>query len=74
MEINSTTIFICIQVLDDYVDKVYDQFVSEAGRQQRNSLKEDRKKAKRDEANKAQQRVMQRRERAQVRDETFLSL
>ena len=63
-----------MQVLDDYVDKVYDQFVSEAGRQQRNSLKEDRKKAKRDEANKAQQRVMQRRERAQVRDEMLCVL
>jgi len=63
-----------VKVLDDYVDKVYDQFVSEAGRQQRNSLKEDRKKAKRDEANKAQQRVMQRRERAQARRNNGLEL
>ena len=37
---------ICPQVMDEYVDKVYEQFISEGGRAQRTVLKEERAKLK----------------------------
>ncbi len=37
---------ICVQVMDEYVDKVYEQFISEGGRAQRTVLKEERAKLK----------------------------
>ncbi len=37
---------ICLQVMDEYVDKVYEQFISEGGRAQRTVLKEERAKLK----------------------------
>ena len=42
------------QVLDEYTDKLYDQFVPEGGKQQRKLLKEEREKIKKDEENAAQ--------------------
>ena len=36
--------------MDEYVDKVYEQFISEGGRTQRNILKEERAKLKEDAA------------------------
>ena len=36
------------KVLDEYVDKVYDQFVGEGGKIQRQTLKEERSKIKKD--------------------------
>lgn len=56
-----------VKVLDEYVDKVYEQFVGEGGKQQRKVLKEEREKAKKDALAKAQQRSAQRRERAEAR-------
>jgi hypothetical protein len=40
------SIIICVQVMDEYVDKVYEQFISEGGRAQRTVLKEERAKLK----------------------------
>lgn len=42
------------KVLDEYTDKLYDQFVPEGGKQQRKLLKEEREKIKKDEENAAQ--------------------
>lgn len=56
-----------VKVLDEYVDKVYEQFVGEGGKQQRKVLKEERDKAKKDALAKSQQRSAQRRERAEAR-------
>merc|ERR1712107_821662 len=42
------------KVLDEYTDKLYDQFVPEGGKQQRKFLKEEREKIKKDEENAAQ--------------------
>ena len=36
------------KILDEYADKLYDQFVSEGGKLQRNSLKEEREKIKKE--------------------------
>jgi len=55
------------KVLDEYTDKLYDQFVPEGGKQQRKLLKEEREKIKKDEENAAQARLQARRERAQAR-------
>ena len=41
-------------MLDEYTDKLYDQFVPEGGKQQRKLLKEEREKIKKDEVNAAQ--------------------
>ena len=41
-------------MLDEYTDKLYDQFVPEGGKQQRKLLKEEREKIKKDEENAAQ--------------------
>ena len=46
-------IFKC-KVLDEYTDKLYDQFVPEGGKQQRKLLKEEREKIKKEEENAAQ--------------------
>ena len=46
-----------IKVLDEYTDKLYDQFVPEGGKQQRKLLKEEREKIKKDEENAAQVEV-----------------
>jgi len=63
-----------VKVLDEYVDKVYEQFVGEGGKQQRKLLKEEREKAKKDAIAKAQQRSAQRRERAEARINNGLEL
>ena len=42
------------KVLDEYTDKLYDQFVPEGGKQQRKLLKGEREKIKKDEENAAQ--------------------
>ena len=42
------------KVLDEYTDKLYDQFVPEGGKQQRKLLKEEREKIKKEEENAAQ--------------------
>jgi hypothetical protein len=63
-----------VKVLDEYVDKVYDQFVSDAGKHQRTQLKEEREKAKTEAVAKAQQRTVERRERAQARRNNGLEL
>merc|ERR1712130_994771 len=55
------------KVLDEYTDKLYDQFVPEGGKQQRKLLKEEREKIKKEEENAAQARLQARRERAQAR-------
>ena len=41
-------------MLDEYTDKLYDQFVPEGGKQQRKLLKEEREKIKKEEENAAQ--------------------
>ena len=41
-------------MLDEYTDKLYDQFVPEGGKQQRKLLKEEREKVKKEEENAAQ--------------------
>ena len=48
------------KVLDEYADKLYDQFVSEGGKVQRNALKEERSKIKKEAeaANAARAQVM----------------
>jgi len=55
------------KVLDDYVDKMFDQFVSAGGRQQRQALKEERLKLKKDLEATTQARNAERRERQQAR-------
>jgi hypothetical protein len=56
-----------MQVLDEYTDKLYDQFVGEGGKQQRAALKEEREKIKKDAETAVLARIQARRERAQVR-------
>ena len=41
-------------MLDEYTDKLYDQFVPEGGKQQRKLLKEEREKIKKEEENATQ--------------------
>jgi len=55
------------KVLDEYTDKLYDQFVAEGGKQQRKVLKEEREKIKKDAETANQARTQSRRERAQAR-------
>jgi len=55
------------KVLDEYTDKLYDQFVSEGAKLQRKALKEERAKIKRDAEAAAQARLQARRERAMAR-------
>jgi len=55
------------KVLDEYTDKLYDQFVSEGAKLQRKALKEERAKIKRDAEAAAQARLQARRERALAR-------
>ena len=47
------------KVLDEYTDKLYDQFVPEGGKQQRKLLKEEREKIKKEEENAAQVKAQQ---------------
>lgn len=55
------------KVLDEYTDKLYDQFVGEGGKQQRLVLKGEREKIKKDLETASQARTQARRERAQAR-------
>jgi len=55
------------KVLDEYADKLYDQFVSEGGKVQRNALKEERSKIKKEAEAANAARAQERRERAQAR-------
>ena len=45
-------------MLDEYTDKLYDQFVPEGGKQQRKLLKEEREKIKKEEENAAQVKMV----------------
>jgi len=55
------------KVLDEYVDKVYDQFVGEGGKIQRQTLKEERSKIKKDNEAANAARAQERRDRRQAR-------
>jgi len=55
------------KVLDEYADKLYDQFVSEGGKVQRNALKEERSNIKKEAEAANAARSQERRERAQAR-------
>jgi len=55
------------KVLDEYADKLYEQFVSEGGKMQRASLKEERMKIKKDAETAAAARSQERRARAERR-------
>jgi len=55
------------KVLDEYTDKLYDQFVGEGGKQQRLVLKGEREKIKKDLEAANQARTQARRERAEAR-------
>ena len=57
------------KVLDEYADKVYEQFVSEGGKLARASLKEDRAKVKREAEAAASQRAEARRARIERRND-----
>jgi len=55
------------KVLDEYVDKVYDQFVGEGGKMQRQTLKEERNKIKKENEAANAARAQERRDRRQAR-------
>merc|ERR1712142_991089 len=55
------------KVLDEYVDKVYDQFVGEGGKVQRQSLKDERNKIKKENEAANAARAQERRDRIQAR-------
>jgi len=55
------------KVLDEYVDKVYDQFVGEGGKVQRQSLKDERNKIKQENEAANAARAQERRDRRQAR-------
>jgi len=55
------------KVLDEYVDKVYDQFVGEGGKIQRQTLKEERSKIKKDNEAANAAKAQERRDRRQAR-------
>merc|ERR1711936_1418880 len=55
------------KVLDEYVDKVYDQFVGEGGKIQRQTLKEERSKIKKENEAANAARAQERRDRRQAR-------
>merc|ERR1712183_1185440 len=55
------------KVLDEYTDKLYDQFVGEGGKLQRKTLQEERSISKKDAEAAAAVRAQERRERAQAR-------
>ena len=62
------------KVLDEYADKVYEQFVSEGGKLARASLKEERNKIKQEAEAAANQRAEARRVRAERRNEENLEM
>ena len=62
------------KVLDEYTDKVYEQFVSEGGKLARASLKEERNKIKSEAETAANQRAEARRIRAERRNEENLEM
>ena len=62
------------KVLDEYTDKVYEQFVSEGGKLARASLKEERNKIKQEAEAAANQRAEARRVRAERRNEENLEM
>merc|ERR1719228_262340 len=55
------------KILDEYVDKVYDQFVGEGGKIQRQTLKEERSKIKKENEAANAARAQERRDRRQAR-------
>eukprot|EP00092_Neocalanus_flemingeri_P007629 GFUD01008233.1.p1 GENE.GFUD01008233.1~~GFUD01008233.1.p1 ORF type:complete len:447 (+),score=136.67 GFUD01008233.1:95-1435(+) len=55
------------KVLDEYADKLYDQFVGEGGKLQRKTLKEERTKIKKDQEVANAAKAQDRRDRAQAR-------
>jgi len=55
------------KVLDEYTDKLYDQFVGEGAKQQRKVLKDEREKIKKENEAAAAARAQARRERAEAR-------
>jgi len=55
------------KVLDEYADKLYDQFVGEGGKLQRQTLKEERSKIKKDNEAANAAKALERRERLQAR-------
>merc|ERR550519_54109 len=62
------------KILDEYADKLYDQFVGEAGKLQRKSLKEERSKNKKDAEAAIAARAQERRDRAQARRTNHLEM
>jgi len=58
---------VACKVLDDYTDKLYEQFVSEGGKLQRQALKDEREKIKKEAEAANQARIQERRERGHAR-------
>lgn len=58
---------VAVKVLDEYADKMYEQFVSEGGRAARTSLQEERLKLRKEAEREAGARLEQRRQRAERR-------